>query len=199
MVTGSTSLYYLFMVACRRLLSTKKCKNPVKQQQNAGADPGFFFRRGCTCLLLYFNTNKPHSFFFVFCRIPVVLENRGSFHGGGAHPLHPPPRSAPGMWLQLLLDRLLVPPFISFCTFLNSHIVWSNPTHLIQTPHYYGQFALSLGKESPYIFSKFNLPYVHPIDTDLFMAPVVFDCTSSRVVNRLNKLWLMILGEYKLK
>ena len=26
-----------------------------------GADPGFF-RRGCTRLLLYFNTNKPHSF-----------------------------------------------------------------------------------------------------------------------------------------
>ena len=25
------------------------------------------------------------------------------------------------------------------------------------TPHCYGQFALSLGKESPYIFSKFNL------------------------------------------
>ena len=31
-----------------------------------------FFRRGCTCLLLYFNTNKLLSFFF-FCRIPVVL------------------------------------------------------------------------------------------------------------------------------
>ena len=27
------------------------------------------------------------------------------------------------------------------------------PLCLIQTPHYYGQFALSLGKESPYIFS----------------------------------------------
>ena len=50
-----------------------------------------FFRRGCTRLLLYFNTNKPHS----FCRIPVVLENRRSSQGGGvAHPLHPPPRSA---------------------------------------------------------------------------------------------------------
>ena len=44
-----------------------------------------FFRRGCTRLLLYFNTNKPHSFFF--CRIPVVLENRRSSQGeGGAHP-----------------------------------------------------------------------------------------------------------------
>ena len=54
-----------------------------------------FFRRGCTRILLYFNTNKPHSF---FCRIPVVLENRRSSQGGGggAHPLHPSPRSAPG-------------------------------------------------------------------------------------------------------
>ena len=53
-----------------------------------------FFRRGCTRLLLYFNTNKPHSF---FCRIPVVLENRRSsfFLGGGVRtpctlPLDPP-------------------------------------------------------------------------------------------------------------
>ena len=30
-----------------------------------GEDPGFFFRRGYTRLLLYFNTNKPHSFFFL--------------------------------------------------------------------------------------------------------------------------------------
>ena len=55
-----------------------------------------FFRRGCTRLLLYFNTNKPHS--FLFGRIPVVLENRRSSRaGGGAHPLHPPPRSAPAV------------------------------------------------------------------------------------------------------
>ena len=32
--------------------------------------------------------------------------------------------------------------------------VKSNPA--LQTPHYYGQFSLSLGKECPYIFSKFN-------------------------------------------
>ena len=54
-----------------------------------------FFRRGCTRLLLHFNTNKPHSFFFwqnTSCiRKPQVI-SRG---GGGAHPLHPPPRSAP--------------------------------------------------------------------------------------------------------
>ena len=42
--------------------------------------------------MLYFNTNKPHSF---FCRIPVVLENRRSSQGGGVRtpctlPLDPP-------------------------------------------------------------------------------------------------------------
>ena len=40
------------------------------------------FRRGCTRLLLYFNTNRPHSLFF-FRRIPVVLENRRSSREGG--------------------------------------------------------------------------------------------------------------------
>ena len=52
-----------------------------------------FFKEGYTPLLLYFNTNKPHSFLF-FCRIPVVLETAGHLRGG-VHPLHPPPRSAP--------------------------------------------------------------------------------------------------------
>ena len=48
--------------------------------------------------MLYFDTNKPHTFFF-FCGIPVVLENRRSSQGGegGARPLHPPPRSAPAV------------------------------------------------------------------------------------------------------
>ena len=39
-----------------------------------------FFRRGCTRLFLYFNTNKPQ---FFFCRIPVALENCRSSQGGG--------------------------------------------------------------------------------------------------------------------
>ena len=45
-------------------------------------------------------------------------------------------------------------------------------TRLVQTPHYYGQFSLSLVKVSPHIFFKFN-----PIKTDtpiiqtLSMAP----------------------------
>ena len=38
----------------------------------------------------------------------------------------------------------------------------------MRTPHYYRQFALSLGKESPYIFFKFN-----PLITDTSYAPSV--------------------------
>ena len=53
-----------------------------------------FFRRGCTRLLLYFNTNKPDSFFLQnnsCIRKPQVI-----LRGGGVHPLHRPPRSTPG-------------------------------------------------------------------------------------------------------
>ena len=54
----------------------------------AGGGSRIFFRRGCTRLLLYFNTNKPHS--FCFCRIPVVLENRRSSQQGCAPPAPSP-------------------------------------------------------------------------------------------------------------
>ena len=56
-------------------------------------------------------------------------------------------------------------------------------TRLIQTCHYYGQFALSLGLGSPYIFSKFDpLNTDSPIIQTLPMAPSVsvlpeFDCS----------------------
>ena len=66
-----------------------------------------YFRRGCTRLLLYFNTNKPHFFLQnTSCiRKPQVISGRG-----GAHPLHPPPRSAPavaalGLWSSGKLGR----------------------------------------------------------------------------------------------
>ena len=40
-------------------------------------------------------------------------------------------------------------------------------TCLIQTPRYYRQFPLPLGKESPFIFSKFN-----PLNMDAFYTPL---------------------------
>ena len=54
-----------------------------------------FFRRGCTRLLLYFNTNKPHSFFFFLQNTSCIRKPQVISGGGGAHPLHPPPRTAP--------------------------------------------------------------------------------------------------------
>ena len=58
-----------------------------------------FFRRRCTRLL---STSTPINhivLFFFSCKIPVVLENcRSGVGGGGAHPLHPPPRSAPAVY-----------------------------------------------------------------------------------------------------
>ena len=62
------------------------------------ADPGFFLGAGA---LVSCFTSTPINhivfFFVLFCRIPVVLENRRSCRRGGggegAHPLHPPPLS----------------------------------------------------------------------------------------------------------
>ena len=59
-------------------------------------------------------------------------------------------------------------------------------TRIIRTrPHHYaGQFALSLGKESPYIFSKFNplntdTPLIRALSTDPSMSVLTgFDCIS---------------------
>ena len=66
-----------------------------RPSNNSGADPGFFLGGGA---LVSCSTSTPinHTVQFFFCRIPVVLENRrSSKEGGGAHPLHLPPRSAP--------------------------------------------------------------------------------------------------------
>ena len=53
-----------------------------------------FRRRGCTRLLLYLNTNKPHSFFFLqntsCIRKPQVISG-----GGGGGPPPPPPPAPP--------------------------------------------------------------------------------------------------------
>ena len=69
---------------------------------------------------------------------------------------YPPPPPPPGK---------KKPHKIHFHVFFQPHFT---DTYLIQTPHYYGQFALSLGKEILYIFSTFN-----PFNADnghLFLA-----------------------------
>ena len=53
----------------------------------------------------------------------------------------------------------------------NSNLIQSNPAFRI--PHYYGQFALFLGKESPYIFSKFNTDTLCGSSVSVLMR---FDC-----------------------
>ena len=72
----------------------ERCSDATKHYQDSVADPGFFLGGGA---LVSCSTSTPinHIVFF-FCRIAVVLENRRSSQGGGGvHPLHPPPRSAP--------------------------------------------------------------------------------------------------------
>ena len=41
-----------------------------------------FFRRGCSRLLLYFNTNKPHSFFFFFWQNTSSIRKPQVISGG---------------------------------------------------------------------------------------------------------------------
>ena len=68
---------------------------------------------------------------------------------------------------------------MALCRLLHSEVVFTvkplfTDAHLIWTPHYYGQFALSLGNESPCIFSKFNpLNTNTPLIRTLFMTPSV--------------------------
>ena len=69
---------------------------------SAGADPGFFSGRGA---LVSCSTSTPinHIVFFLqntsCIRKPqVISEGMG---GGGAHPLHPPTRSAPGLYVYV--------------------------------------------------------------------------------------------------
>ena len=63
-------------------------KVPKKVTLKPGANPGFFFRRGA---LVSCSTSTPIN------GIVFFLQNTaGHLGGGGAHPLHPPPRSAPG-------------------------------------------------------------------------------------------------------
>ena len=77
----------------------------------SGADPGFFLGGGA---LVSCSTSTPVNHIVFFCRIPVALENRRSSRGrGGAHPLHPPPRSAPVCYTFFLSFHLSFVVFFS--------------------------------------------------------------------------------------
>ena len=87
-----TSLWYCLLCCkwCFQLL------DKIIEYDSGGSR--IFFRRGA---LVSCSTSTPinHIVFSFFDRIPVILENRRSSGGGrGAHPLHPPPRSAP-VWV----------------------------------------------------------------------------------------------------
>ena len=75
--------------------------------------------------------------------------------------------------IQLLpAFRDLVFLHIRFCKFTQRNTVKTRftDTRVIRTPHYYRQLTLFLGKENPYIFSKFN-PLISIAPTPLPQCP----------------------------
>ena len=67
---------------------------------NSGVHPGFFIGGGgggAGGRVHHYGMGKLNGeVFFFFCKIPVTSESRRSSQGGGGpHPLHPSPRSAP--------------------------------------------------------------------------------------------------------
>ena len=57
-----------------------------------GADPGFFWGRGA---LVSCSTSTPINHIVFFWQNTSCIRNPRVISGGGAHPLHPPPRYAP--------------------------------------------------------------------------------------------------------
>ena len=115
-----------------------------------GADPGFFLGGGA---LVSCSTSTPtnHIVFF-FCRIPLlVLENRRSSRGGGAHPLHPPPRSAPAILEVLLLvhmKNLLLSCIYTTKVFLTNGLNWSHFNINYWAQLFEGWLALNLASHA---------------------------------------------------
>ena len=68
------------------LSHTKNSRTPSIGQrikgQNFRSGSRIFFRSGCTRLLLYFNTNKPHRF-FSFAEYQLHQKTAGHLKGGG--------------------------------------------------------------------------------------------------------------------
>ena len=108
---GSRLLQLTFLGSCKRSLSVCQFFFPSVMYQvslfpsrtilhkpelsTAGADPGFFLGGGAPLRNGVTNTDKSHIFFqnSSCVRKPLVISGRRG--GGGAQPLHPPPRSAP--------------------------------------------------------------------------------------------------------
>ena len=70
-----------------------------------------------------------HIVFFL-CKIPVVLENRRSSQGG-AHPLNPPPRSAPAVLVEHWKGDLLQPFRLKIGKFSTSGWWHWHPVHAL--------------------------------------------------------------------
>ena len=98
---------FFFTIPCLHVLLFM---NKLFMQCRGGSR--IFFRRGCTRLLVYFNTNKPHSFFLLQNTSCIRKTQVISGGGGDAHPLDPPPRSAPAMLYKVFFfsgDQYLMP------------------------------------------------------------------------------------------
>ena len=100
----------------REFTQRRRRRHLERQKQGRIQD---FFWRGCTRLLLFFNTNKPHSSFFFFLQNTSCIRKPQVISGRGAHPLHPPPGSAPEKSNRFRLAKQQLYTCITlFCTFL---------------------------------------------------------------------------------
>ena len=70
-----------------------------------------FFRRGCTRLLFYLNTNKPHIFLSFFAEYQLYQKTAGHL-GGGCAPPAPSPQIGP--WSQQVYH---LEPLCGFCSY----------------------------------------------------------------------------------
>ena len=65
---------------------------PPPTSPHSGADPGFFSGGGA---LVSCSTSTPINHIFFLQNTSCIRKPQVNSGGGGAHPLHPPPRSAP--------------------------------------------------------------------------------------------------------
>ena len=138
-VTSKKRRLYFGLLRNRWKCSEEVNHVPCSSEWSSRGGSRIFFRRGCTRLLLYFNTNKPHSSFFFAeyqcIRKPQVILGRG------AHPLHPPPRSAPVQRVPCFQKGTL-----NIVVSQNSSHLNSGPIRFCGTPACSGNAPNRLGK-----------------------------------------------------